>query len=157
MLVPGRDYIGVGVGAMVAGRASCFLLARRGMAARNEAGTWEFPGGTVEFGERLEDSIVREFREEYGMDIELFGLLGVFDHILPAESQHWVSITYLARHTAGTPTIMEPDKCMEIGWFPLDALPSPLSQITLDNVEKFRKEGTRWSDFQDWVKGSGKR
>jgi 8-oxo-dGTP diphosphatase len=154
MPVTGRDHIGVGVGAMVADRAGRFFLAQRGLATRNEAGTWEFPGGRVHFGERMENSIVREFQEEYGIRIELFGQLAAFDHILPAEAQHWVSVTYLARLAAGTPAILEPAKCAEIGWFALDALPSPLSQITLDNVEKYRSDGIRWDNFREWLGGA---
>jgi 8-oxo-dGTP diphosphatase len=155
MLVPGRDHVGVGVGAMVADHDFRFFLARRGPAVRNEIGMWEFPGGAVEFGERLEDGILREFREEYGLRIEVFDLLGVFDHILPDDAQHWISITYLARHVAGTPTILEPAMCAEIGWFPLDALPSPLSRITSANVEKYRIDRARRDDFRQWVEGGG--
>ncbi len=140
---------------MVARPGPEFFLAQRGPAVRNEAGTWEFPGGGLEFGERLEDSIVREFREEYGMDIEVFGLLGLFDHLLPAEKQHWVSATYLARHVSGEPVILEPDKCVAVGWFPIDALPVPLSQVTADNVARYRADGDHWQDFRDWVNGSG--
>jgi len=153
MQVPGRDYIGVGVGAMVADQTGRFFLARRGQAARNETGMWEFPGGGLDFGERLEDSIIREFEEEYGIRIELFAQLGTFDHFLSAEAQHWVSVTYLARLASGIPAILEPDKCAEIGWFPLDALPSPLTQISLDNVGKYSSRGHCLGNFQRWVKG----
>jgi mutator protein MutT len=124
---PGHDVVGVGVGGMVFDDRGRVFLARRGAAARNEAGCWEFPGGTVEFGERLADALRREFREEYGMDIEVTALLGVADHLLPDEGQHWVSVSYAARHTGGRPTILEPAKCTDIGWFALDALPEPLS------------------------------
>ncbi len=34
---------------------------------------WEFPGGKVEPGERLEDSLVREIREELCLDIAVHG------------------------------------------------------------------------------------
>jgi 8-oxo-dGTP diphosphatase len=138
---------------MVARPGSRFFLAQRGPAARNEAGAWEFPGGGLEFGERLENSVIREFREEYGMQIEVFALLGLFDHLLPDEHQHWVSATYLARHVSGEPVILEPDKCVAIGWFPLDSLPAPLSQVTSDNVNRYRDDGPRWNDFRDWVNG----
>jgi ADP-ribose pyrophosphatase YjhB (NUDIX family) len=157
MLVPGHDYIGLGVGGMVLGHASRAFLARRGPGARNEVGAWEFPGGAVRFGERLEDSVTREFQEEYGMHIETFGLLGVFDHILPVEAQHWVSVTYLCRHAAGFPTILEPDNCTEVGWFSLDTLPSPLSQITIANVEKYNADGTQWDAFREWAGASVRR
>ncbi|MGA5300634.1 NUDIX domain-containing protein [Nucisporomicrobium flavum] len=127
-MVPGRDYVGVGVGAVVRHADGRVFLARRGPAARNEAGCWEFPGGTVDFGETLEETVRREFREEYGMEVEVTGLLGVADHLLPEEGQHWVSVSYAARHVGGVPEIREPGKCTEIGWFDADALPEPLSE-----------------------------
>ena len=135
---PGRDYIGVGVGGIVSRDSGQLFLARRGPAVRNEAWTWEFPGGLVAYGETLEDAVRREFAEEYGMTIEITGQLGAFDHILPAEHQHWVSVTYLARHTGGEPSIREPSKCSELGWFAVDALPGPLSVISLANLRRLR-------------------
>ena len=63
----GIDYIGVGSGAIIVNREGKVFLAKRGRDARNESGKWEFPGGGVEFGERLEDALVREVREEYGL------------------------------------------------------------------------------------------
>ncbi|GAB2867647.1 NUDIX domain-containing protein [Actinocorallia aurea] len=134
----GVDYVGFGVGGMVFDGDGRVFLAKRGAGARNEAGTWEFPGGGLEFGERMGDAVVREFAEEYGMRVETTGLLGVFDHILPEEGQHWVSATFLGIHTGGVPEIREPEKCTEIGWFALDALPEPLSRITRENVVAYR-------------------
>lgn len=114
---PGHNYIGVGVGAMVFNQAGELFLAQRGPAARNERGTWEFPGGGVHFGETLKDAIVRELDEEYGIQIQIDQMLGVFDHILLAEQQHWIFITYIATHVAGTSQITGSQKCTAIGWF----------------------------------------
>ena len=50
----GVDYIGVGVGAIIVDEQGRLFLARRGPKANNERGLWEFPGGSVELGERLE-------------------------------------------------------------------------------------------------------
>lgn len=130
----GFDVIGVGVGAMVFNDRGQVFLSQRGPKAKNERGTWEFPGGGVNFGETLADAIRREFLEEYGMVIEVEALLGVDDHILPDEGQHWVSPTFIARHVSGEPRIMEPEKCAAIGWFALESLPTPLSVITQANV-----------------------
>src|SRR5512144_2572744 len=94
----GIDFIGVGAGAVILNDDGKVFLARRGREARNERHRWEFPGGSVEFGERLEDALIREIHEEYGFTIEIVRLLDVVNHILPDEHQHWVSPTYLCRY-----------------------------------------------------------
>ncbi len=130
----GIDYIGIGVGAMIFNANGDVFLAQRGPKAKNERGHWEFPGGSVDYGETLAVSVKREMREEYGIEITLERQLGTFDHILKDEQQHWVSTTYIAAHASGDPQILEPHKCSAIGWFALDALPTPLSKITLLNL-----------------------
>ena len=140
MVKIGFDVIGVGVGAMIFNEQGEVFLSQRGPHAKNERGTWEFPGGGVEYGETLVDAITREIHEEYGMVIAITALLGVDDHILPDEGQHWVSPTYLARHVSGQPRILESEKCSAIGWFRMDALPAPLSVISQANVQTYREQ-----------------
>ncbi len=134
----GVDYIGVGVGAIIVDAEGRVFLAKRGAKAQNERGLWEFPGGAVEFGETLRDALKREIREEYGMTIEVGDLLTVTDHILPDEKQHWVSPSYICRIVEGTPTIVEPEKCDEIGWFALDDIPTALTQVTRHDLGLYR-------------------
>lgn len=44
---------------------------------------WEFPGGKVEPGEKPEDAIVREIKEELGADIKVTGFLTTVEHDYP--------------------------------------------------------------------------
>lgn len=134
---PGIDYIGVGVGAILVDEAGRLFLARRGPLAKNERGLWEFPGGSVEYGETLADALKREMREEYGIEIAIGDLLDVVDHILSEQGQHWVSPTYLCTIVTGEPRILEPGKCSEIGWFQPKEMPEDLTVITRENLRHY--------------------
>ncbi|MFB8003124.1 NUDIX domain-containing protein [Nocardia sp. NPDC056000] len=48
------------------------------MQRRGDSGNWSLPGGIMEVGETLEECVVRETREETGLDIEITGLLGIY-------------------------------------------------------------------------------
>lgn len=57
---PGKDYIGVGCGVIIFNKEGKVFIAKRGFGARNERGKWDFPGGSVELGEKCEDAIKRK-------------------------------------------------------------------------------------------------
>ena len=140
----GVDYIGVGVGAVIVDPDGRLFLARRGPQAKNERGLWEFPGGSVEFGETLAEALKREMREEYGIEIVVGELLDVVDHILPEEGQHWVSPSFICSILSGEPVIQEPEKCSEIGWFLPEDLPGDLTQVTQvtrENLKHYLQRG----------------
>jgi 8-oxo-dGTP diphosphatase len=136
-MIRGIDFIGVGVGAVIVNDEGKLFLSQRGPLSKNERGLWEFPGGSVEFGETLANALKREMLEEYGIRIEVGQLLDVVDHILPEEKQHWVSPTFICRIEQGEPAIMEPGKCSQIGWFGLDEFPLNLSQISQVNLAHY--------------------
>jgi 8-oxo-dGTP diphosphatase len=133
----GVDYIGVGVGAIIVNDAGHIFLSRRGPKAKNERGLWEFPGGSVEFGETLAQALRREMLEEYGIEISVGELVDVVDHILTHEHQHWISPTYICRIESGAPSIKEPEKCTDIRWFDVNRVPNELTQITRKNLEHY--------------------
>ncbi|HEY2549335.1 MAG TPA: NUDIX domain-containing protein [Streptosporangiaceae bacterium] len=62
-------------GAVIRDAAGRLLLIRR----RNEpgAGLWSLPGGRIEPGETAEQAVVREVREETGLEVSPGRLLGV--------------------------------------------------------------------------------
>jgi ADP-ribose pyrophosphatase YjhB (NUDIX family) len=83
-------------------RGSSVLLIRRGKPPLH--GRWVVPGGTVERGETLEAAVVREVREETGIDCEPVAFLTAFDRIVKDGADvryHYVILDYLCRFRAG--------------------------------------------------------
>ena len=107
-------------GVLVENRA--VLLVRR----RNPpfAGTYALPGGFVDYGETVETAVVREMREETGLDVRIDRLLGVYSDPTRDPRGHTVSVTYLVRRQGGT--LAGADDAEEAAFFPLDA-PPPLA------------------------------
>jgi ADP-ribose pyrophosphatase YjhB (NUDIX family) len=123
---PGKDYIGLGVGAIIHdGAGRVLLLKRAGSldASRSTVGLWSNPGGEVEFGERVEAAAVREAREELGVEVEIEQMIGCTDQILPRSRVHWHLVAFLTRIVRGQPRIMEPEKSEDLSWFDVRALP----------------------------------
>ncbi len=61
------------------------LLTRR-MEGQHLAGMWEFPGGKLEADESPEAAVVRECREECGIEVEVGEILDVTHHRYPEKS-----------------------------------------------------------------------
>ena len=66
----------------------------------NETRGWSLPGGTLEMGETLGDCLVREVKEETGLDVALDRLLYVCDRI-EGQGQQVVHITFTVRRVGG--------------------------------------------------------
>jgi len=138
----GVDYIGVGVGAVIINENNEILLLKR--LVEPEQGCWTIPGGTVEFGETVEEAIIREMEEEIGVKIEVVKLLGVTNHILKDEKKHWVSPAFLVKIVKGVPENKEPHKHEDLKWFSTNSLPinpTMTTKVALNNyLNQFSKK-----------------
>ena len=75
------------VGAALIFRDGRLLIAQR-HAKSHLGGLWEFPGGKREVGETFEQCLVREIREELGVEISVGELFEEIAHVYPEKSVH---------------------------------------------------------------------
>ena len=60
-------------------------------------GYWVLPGGHVEYGERVEEALVRELKEELGIGVKIKKLIGVYSDPKRDPRYHSVTVAYLCQ------------------------------------------------------------
>jgi 8-oxo-dGTP diphosphatase len=121
---PRQPLVGVGAVIVEKGRV---LLIKRGKAPL--LGEWSIPGGMLELGETLREGAEREALEETGLVVRAGDLLGVFDRIVPDETQrtlyHYVLIDFLCEIISGN--VLAAGDASDARWFTL----ADLSDLSL--------------------------
>ncbi len=71
---------------------------------------WVIPGGSVRYGEGLQQAALREFEEEAGLQAGIVALLSVNEVILPQRPWHSITVTFSGYISAGDLTCEEHPK-----------------------------------------------
>ncbi|WP_320201510.1 NUDIX domain-containing protein [Agrobacterium sp. rho-13.3] len=137
MSKPGIHFPGVGAG-LVIKRDGKVLLYKRVNAP--EAGHWNIVGGKVDHMETAATAARREAEEETGLAIGNVDFLCISEQIIPADGQHWLSLIYVTDDVQGEPSLTEPDKLSDMGWFDIDEAPAPLSLFAQDAFQHLRNQ-----------------
>lgn len=125
-------------------RGGQVLLIRRGIEPFR--GTWTLPAGYEEVDERPEQTVVRETREETGLEVVPYGL---FDVCYTADDprKRGLLIVYLCEVIGGD--VVAGDDALDAAFFALDALPDPIGfannrRILARVVDEVRGAGLRY-------------
>lgn len=106
-----------------------------------------FVAGHVEKNETFTQAAIREGKEEIGVtlkpeDVEVVHVM----HRKSPDGSERVNVFFLAKKWDGEPKNMEPEKCDNLVWFNIDALPpNTISYISL--VLKYIQEKVLYSEF----------
>ena len=91
-----KDHIVTSVVAVIINDDQEVLLTKRNIPPFQ--GEWVMPGGKIDLGEPIITALQREVMEEVGLQVEVEGLLDVFEHITPgAENYHFIILYYRCR------------------------------------------------------------
>jgi len=93
---------------------------------------WEYPGGMVEPGETFQDALIREIKEESGVDVEITGFIGLCKNV----EKDVVNIDFSCRYLSGELTTSS--ESSEVMWVRkedvLDMVTFPLTRKRLQNM-----------------------
>jgi mutator protein MutT len=111
-----------------------------------EDGKYSLPAGHVDAGETFTEALVREVAEEVGVVFEATDVHVA--HIMHRKSidSERVDAFFVAEKWSGEPKNMEPHKCDDLSWYPLDALPDNTIEYVRQALECVR-DGKSYSEF----------
>jgi len=113
---PDRPWLFVVAAALVDADGRVLVQQRR--PERSMAGLWEFPGGKVEAGETPEIALIRELKEELGIDTEAACLAPAGFASEPLGDRHLLLLLYICRKWRGIAQALD---ASAISWVrPLD-------------------------------------
>ncbi|QQR79005.1 MAG: NUDIX domain-containing protein [Candidatus Moraniibacteriota bacterium] len=111
-------------------------------------GQWGLPAGHIEVGESFVSGLIREMKEELGIDLipENIRLVHI-NHRKAEDTSERVNVFFLIESWSGEVENREPEKTKELKWFFADDLPEltiPYIRDTLEYIKKgivYREEG----------------
>jgi len=124
--IPGYVTPKVAVGAVVGNDRGELLLIQRA-----DSGAWLYPTGWCDVGYSAAEVVVKEVKEETGIDVEPVRLIAVLDGLrLGFTRVPLYSLVFYCKALGGE---LEPHplECRDVGWFNPETLPSPLVGVEL--------------------------
>ena len=107
-------------------------------------GSYALPGGFLEYGEKVEECVVREVLEETGLKTGIVGLVGVYSAPDRDPRGHFVTAVYHLQPLSGV--VKAGDDASSAEWVPLDRLPKLAfdhGSIVQEFLAKRRTEGSK--------------
>jgi len=98
---------------------------------------YSFPAGHLEGEETFKQAMVREAKEEIGIDLDTadLELVHTMNRKIPGNGR--VDFFFMSKRWRGEPQIVELEKCDDLGWFKLNNLPDNLIPYIKQAIDSF--------------------
>ena len=122
-----KTTLRLGVGVVIRDHRNRILLERR-----SDCGWWGLPGGSLEVGETITQTAMREVKEETGLEVDSIRLVGVYSNpeerivTYPDQSDGLHIIDVVVEGTVRGGTLTCSEESIELGYFDAQHLPREL-------------------------------
>ncbi|MFA5130885.1 MAG: NUDIX domain-containing protein [Patescibacteria group bacterium] len=101
---------------------------------RRDYDLWNLPGGTMELGESPWECVVREVKEETGLEVEISKLAGIYNK----PDKGALAFSFICKVVGGQLTLNE--EADKIEYFGIEEIPANISQKQVARIRDALKE-----------------
>lgn len=127
-----RGKVWLGVGAIVENTKGEWLVVKKSYSGLK--GRWSLPAGFVQEGETINEAVVREVKEETGIDCFVKGLIGFRSGVIHGEISDNMAILHCDQLQHNQPIIIQEQEILEARWM------SPQQLIVDEHSSNLLKE-----------------
>ena len=114
------------------------ILLHRRQNTGYQDGKWDIAGsGHVDEGETAQVAVIRECKEELGIDVKLSDVTFIHLSHRLSKDRTYYDIYFLINAYDGIPQIMEPNKCSELEWFSINNLPDDIIECRRQDIQNY--------------------
>lgn len=102
---------------------------------RRDKDLWNLPGGALESGEAPWETVVRELKEETGLEVSIDKFVGVYSTLATSTGDNQLTFTYLCKIIGGA--LKKTDESNEVRYFSHDELPAATFVKNVEHIKDY--------------------
>lgn len=128
-----RGKVWLGVAGVVVNELGQWLVVKKAYSGLK--GRWSLPAGFVNGGETVDEAVVREIKEETGIDCFVSGLIGFRSGVIREEISDNMAIFYCQMKDEEQPLYIQEDELLEVKWlFPQELMQDEMTSVLLKEM-----------------------